>query len=62
MKTEDVSVVSLLFGVLFTGLGLWFLVDSLGWGRLDLGLVWPALLVVAGVAVLIAARSRLRVG
>ena len=60
MRTQDVDVFSVLFGVLFAGLGLWFVVDALGLGRLDLGVVWPLLLVAAGVAVLLAARSRLR--
>ena len=59
MKTQDVDLISLLAGVLFTGLGLWFTVATLGLGRLDLGLVWPILFVVAGVAVLLAAKSRL---
>ena len=59
MRTQDVDLMSLLAGVLFTGLGLWFTVATLGLGRLDLGLVWPILFVVAGVAVLLAAKSRL---
>jgi len=60
VRTQDVDVFSVLAGVLFTGLGLWFIVEALGIGRLDLGVVWPVLLVAAGVAVLLAARSRLR--
>lgn len=60
MRTQDVDVVSLLAGVLFTGLGLWFLSEASGFGGVDLGLVWPVLLVLAGVAVLVAARARLR--
>jgi hypothetical protein len=59
MRTQDVDVFSVLFGVLFTGLGLWFVVEALGLGRLDLGVVWPVLLVASGVAVLVAAWSRL---
>jgi len=58
VRTQDVDLISVLAGVLFTGLGLWFIVEALGLGRLDLGLVWPLLLVAAGVAVLLAARSR----
>ncbi len=59
MRTQDVDPISLLSGVLFMGLGLWFTVAALGLGRLDLGIVLPILFVTVGVAVLLVARGRL---
>ena len=55
MERHDVDIVALVSGALFTALGLAFLVDR----PADLHIlrfVWPALLIVLGVAVL--ARSR----
>ncbi len=62
MTDQDVDVVSVLAGVFFVGLGGWFAVEALDWGRLDLAVALPALLVLAGAAVLIAAASRMATG
>lgn len=59
MNNQDVDVFSVVAGVIFVGLGGWFAFESQGWGRLDMALALPVLLVVAGAAVLVAAASRM---
>ncbi len=44
-------------GIALIGLGILFLLRNLGWLRwLDFDLLWPALLIVAGVALLVRRR------
>ncbi len=55
MRRHDLDILSLVAGIAFTGAGLVFLIDR------DLGLtgrwVWPVLLIVVGVAGLVASRT-----
>ena len=60
--SQDVDVFSVVAGVIFVALGGWFAFESQGWGRLDLALALPVLLVLAGAAVLVAAASRMTTG
>lgn len=58
MQQREVDVLSLVAGIAFSGAGLVFLIDR------DLGLdgrwLWPVLLIVVGVAGLVASRSGAR--
>jgi hypothetical protein len=57
MQRHDFDPIAFIFGLLFSGSGLLFLI-----GRLDIfnhtRWLWPALLVLLGIAVLIGARGR----
>lgn len=57
MRTHRFEAVSLLFGLIFTAAGLWFLTGRADVWLLDWSLVWPALLILAGAMVLLSLRS-----
>lgn len=58
MKTHRFAPASLVFGLLFAGIGLTFLQgDDIVW-RVDWSWIWPALLVAGGVLVVMTARPR----
>lgn len=57
MRTHRFEAVSLVFGLLFTAVGLLFLGGNLDIWRLDWSWFWPAVLTLAGVVVLLSARS-----
>ncbi len=57
MRTHRFEAVSLLFGLIFTAAGLWFLTGRADVWQLDWSLVWPALLILAGAMVLLSLRS-----
>ena len=46
----------LLFAIILIGLGIWFLLRNLL--HIDLGQFWPVILIVIGLALLVAARRR----
>ena len=58
MPKHELDVVSLVAGVAFGGAGLVFLVDR--WTGLSARWVWPILLIVIGVAGLVASRRGAR--
>ncbi|HEC10300.1 MAG TPA: hypothetical protein ENI86_12170 [Acidimicrobiales bacterium] len=58
MRTDDVDVFSILTGIVFIGLGLWFVLEDTGLARLDFAVVWPLLVVGAGLSVLVVGVSR----
>ncbi len=58
VRSDGVDVFSVLTGVLFVGLGLWFLLESTGVARLDLAVLLPLLVVGAGLSVLVVGVSR----
>lgn len=57
MRTHRFEALSLLFGLIFTAAGLWFLTGRADVWELDWSLVWPALLILAGAMVLLSLRS-----
>ena len=57
MRTHRFEAVSLLFGLIFTAAGLWFLTGRADVWQLDWSLIWPALLILAGAMVLLSLRS-----
>ncbi len=52
MERHPLDPVSLLFGLAFVGGGIWVLLTDQGRGTLDGRWVWPAVLLVAGAAIL----------
>jgi len=52
MERHTLDPVSLLFGLGFLGAGIWVLVTDQSPGTLDGRWVWPAMLLIAGVAIL----------
>lgn len=58
MRTHRFEPVSLIFGVVFAGIGLSVLVQDVPLWRVDWSWFWPIALTVAGAAVLLSARPR----
>ncbi len=58
MQRHSFDIISFLFGALFVGAGVSAVLFDEAFSRFDGRWVWPALLVVAGVAVLVATWSR----
>jgi hypothetical protein len=56
MNRHRVDLVSLLFGVAFTGLGIGFLTDSIRLTEIRGDWLMPALAVIAGVSILLSTR------
>ena len=56
MRRHRFEGVAFVFGVLFTGGGLWFLQGDVDVWHLDWSWLWPALLVLSGVMVLLSLR------
>lgn len=60
MQRHSVDMVSLLFGAFFVAVAVVFMPPDLDTFRLDLRWMWPALLVVIGLAFLVPSRRRAR--
>lgn len=60
MNDETPDLLSLLAGLLFTGLGLAFLADTAGWVDLDVSWLAPIVLIVLGVGALASGFGRRR--
>jgi hypothetical protein len=58
MKRHDFDPISLVAGVLFTGLGIASLTGSVRYEDLDLSWVWPLTIAALGLALLIGAVER----
>jgi hypothetical protein len=58
MQRHSFDIISFLFGALFVGAGLSAVLFDNAFSRFDGRWVWPALLVVAGVAVLVTTWGR----
>jgi hypothetical protein len=56
MARHDLDLVSLVAGLVFIGMGLGFVLDQTGVVSLDLRLLWPAVLIILGVAGLLGTR------
>ena len=57
MNRHKMDSVSLIFGLLFAGIGLVLISDDVSLRNLDLRVVWPALLVLAGLAIFATTRK-----
>jgi hypothetical protein len=60
VKRHDLDPVSLVFGLLFLGAGLWVAVGEFSLANLDNDWVWPALAITAGLILVLPAAVRLR--
>ena len=58
MRPHRFEATSLIFGLIFTGFGVWFLTGEADIWRLDWEWVWPVALLAAAVMVLASLRPR----
>ena len=58
MRAHRFEATSLIFGLIFTGFGVWFLTGEADIWRLDWEWVWPIVLLAAAVMVLASLRPR----
>ena len=60
MERHRFDIVSFIFGLIFGGLGLTFLITEVGTLSVGRAWFWPALIVVAGIALLVSSVVRVR--
>ena len=60
MKRHELDPISLVFGLLFLGVGLWIAVGQFSLESLDNSWVWPAIAIAAGLILVLPAAVRLR--
>lgn len=57
MKRHRTDFVSLIFGALFAAIGVAMLTEGLELGQINVAELWPGLLILIGLAILLAARG-----
>jgi hypothetical protein len=60
MKRHELDPISLVFGLLFLGVGLWIASGRFSLASLDNDWVWPALAIGAGLILVLPAAVRVR--